>query len=811
LKIIPRFPHTSRKLACALAAVTALVTTLAISITIAPAPARAASSTASFSASYASTTGNTISAPQLLNGSEGGYLTMQNLHWFPEETGQVSSIGLKMVRFDHVFDDDFYHLVNESSSGAITYNFTDLDKLILPLVKSGITPFISMSYTPSALGPDVNGPPTSDTAWAAVASAVVTHYAALGYTGWDWEVWNEPNFSGEWSGTEAQFEALYADAAAAVKAADPTAQVGGPAVYSLSDPWTANFLSYLEANPSVPFDFLSYHDYYDTGFSNAATAKAELASYGFSDIPVYITEYNNSSSMTEGAGSGSDTNSSEGGASYAAARLYNAIGSDASKIFWFSPVDGYTPDDTFNGDLGMVTENGHRKAAGNVFWMYSKLAPTELAATVSGANAGEQAVYGIASKNGGTDETSVLLWNNTATDTSTSVSLTSLPYTSSAFSVTRTLVDATHGNYYSDYANGANADTPSPNENAPVVSDTVQAAASSYASTIDLPAYSVTELILTPTTAAAGTVTTTAAPLQDDLAYGAAVTDSSTYTGSGWAAANLTDGQDHTFETVNVGSNVEGWTSAAHSAAAATEWAQADLGSAKTIDTVVLWPRDSYAYNGDGFPTAFTIAGSTNASTWTTLYSASDYNAGATVDGPQTFSVTPGSYRYIRVTATALGGPIDEGGSTVYRFQLQQLGVYDVGLQNAGFESGSTSPWTVIGSASVESSVVFGGKDAVTVTGAGNGVQYTVTGLSPGTTYTFGGYLKSGASGDLVYLGVKGYGGTETAVPAGSTQWTPVWATFTTGSSSTSATVYMYKNSGTAQAWGDNFTLQAGS
>ena len=602
---------------------------------------------------------------------------------------------------------------------------------------------------------------------------------------------------------------MYAAAAEAVKAADPTAQVGGPAVFNLSDSWADNFLSYLQANPSIPFDFFSYHNYNATDFSSSTTAEADLASYGFSDVPIYVTEWNNSTSMTEGAGSGSDTNSSLGGASYAAARLYTAIGSDASKVFWFSPVDGYTPDDTFDGDLGMVTENGHRKAVGNVFWMYSQLAPTELTATVSGANAGEQDVYGVASKNSSTDETTVLLWNNTATDTSTSVALTSLPYTSD-FSVTQTLVDSTDGNYYNDYTNGVNADTPSPNENAPVVSDTVQGPASSYSGTIDLPPNSVSELILKPTTAATGTVATTAAPLQDDLAYGGAVTYSSTYTGSGWAAANLTDGQDRTFETVNAGSNVEGWTSAAHSTANATEWVQVDLGSVQPIDTVVLWPRDSYAFNGDAFPTAFTIAGSPDDSTWTTLYSTSDYNGGAIADGPQTFSVTPGSYRYIRVTATTLGPPIDENGSEVYRFQLQQLAVYHLGLPNAGFESGSTSPWTVEGSASVESSVVYSGTDAVTVTGADNGVQYTATGLSPDTTYTFGGYLKSGATGDPVYLGVKGYGGAETAVPVSSTQWTPEWITFTTGPSSTSATVYMYKNSGTARAWGDDFTLQLG-
>ncbi len=50
----------------------------------------------------------------------------------------------------------------------------------------------------------------------------------------------------------------------------------------------------------------------------------------------------------------------------------------------------------------------------------------------------------------------------------------------------------------------------------------MQAAGSSYSSTIDLPANSVLELILQPTTAATGTVSTTAAPLYDDPAYGGA-------------------------------------------------------------------------------------------------------------------------------------------------------------------------------------------------------------------------------------------------------------------------------------------------
>lgn len=800
-----RVPHALRGTAYALATVLALMAAALIS---APAPAHAADSTASFSADYATTTGNTIDPAQLLNGSEGGYLTMQNLHWFPQQLGQVSSVGTKSVRIDHIFDDPFYHLVNKNAAGTITYDFTSLDKLILPMVKSGIRPFVSLSNMSASLGPDVDGPPTSNTEWGAAVSAVVSHYANLGYTGWDWEVWNEPDISSSFKGTQAQFDGMYAAAASAVRSADPTAKVGGPAVYNLSSSWLNDFLAYLQANPSVPLDFLTYHSYFATDFSSSTTAASKLTSYGRGGIPIYITEWNYGTSMTQGAGQGSDP---AGAASYAASRLSTAIGSDADKVFWFSPVDGFTPSDTFNGDLGMVTENGHRKAAGNVFWMYSKLAPTQLTTTVSGANGGATKVYGLASKNISTNTTTVLLWNSTTTDTSTSVALTGLPYASGNVRATRTLVDATHGNYYNDFTNGANSATPSANENAPVVSDTIQTGSASYSSTIDLPANAVTELTLRPTTAATGTVTNTAAPLHDDLAYGGTVTSSSTYTGSGWAPAKLTDGQNHTFEAANNGSTVMGWTSLDHTTPSATEWAQVDLGSAKTLDTVVLWPRDSYSANGGGFPTAFTISGSTDGSSWTSLYSTSNYLGGATADGPQTFSVTPGSYRYLKVNATTLGGPLTESGSTVYRFQLQELAAYNLGLPNAGFESGSTSPWSVNGSASVQSDVVYDGKDAVTVTGANKGVQYTATGLSPNTTYTFGGYLKSGASGDPVYLGVKGYGGTETTVPVGSTQWTPVWITFTTGASSTSATVYMYKNSGTAQAWGDDFTLRPGS
>lgn len=86
----------------------------------------------------------------------------------------------------------------------------------------------------------------------------------------------------------------------------------------------------------------------------------------------------------------------------------------------------------------------------------------------------------------------------------------------------------------------------------------------------------------------------------------------------------------------------------------------------------------------------------------------------------------------------------------------------------------------------------------------GNGVITTVTGLSPNTRYTFSGYLKSA---DAVHLGVKGHGGPETSSHVTGTSYAPTSVTFTTGSGATTAQLYAYKNSGSVQAWFDDFSL----
>lgn len=141
---------------------------------------------------------------------------------------------------------------------------------------------------------------------------------------WDltpyFEFWNEPEL--QWKGTEAELIEMYTHTAIAIKAADPTAKVGGlgangwangtawlePPRYgyipdSLADQMSmiGHLIDSAAAN-NVPLDFVSWHAF--GGYwkpvewaKNYFTNK--LNSYGMTDVELLITEYNVGGSMRE--------------------------------------------------------------------------------------------------------------------------------------------------------------------------------------------------------------------------------------------------------------------------------------------------------------------------------------------------------------------------------------------------------------------------------------------------------------------------------------------------------------------------------
>jgi len=85
------------------------------------------------STDYDSTAG-ALEKARLLNGSVGGYETMKNLNWLPEDYDTLAGIGFKMIRLDHLVDDKFYRVVTRDEDGKLRFDFSKLDRVIRPML-----------------------------------------------------------------------------------------------------------------------------------------------------------------------------------------------------------------------------------------------------------------------------------------------------------------------------------------------------------------------------------------------------------------------------------------------------------------------------------------------------------------------------------------------------------------------------------------------------------------------------------------------------------------------------------------------------
>lgn len=125
-------------------------------------------------------------------------------------------------------------------------------------------------------------------------------------------------------------------------------------------------------------------------------------------------------------------------------------------------------------------------------------------------------------------------------------------------------------------------------------------------------------------------------------AEGRTVTTSSSYEGDGWTAAGVVDG-------VRTGI---GWSSStAGMGANHTESVQVDLGSARPVGRVDLYPRADGANTGLGFPIDFTVQVSADGSSWTTVATKTGF---ARPTGAETFPFATANVRYVKVTGTNL-------------------------------------------------------------------------------------------------------------------------------------------------------------
>ena len=128
-------------------------------------------------------------------------------------------------------------------------------------------------------------------------------------------------------------------------------------------------------------------------------------------------------------------------------------------------------------------------------------------------------------------------------------------------------------------------------------------------------------------------------------------------------------------------------------------------------------------------------------------------------------------------------------------------------LSNGDFATGSTSGWTCSSGDTVVTSPTYDGS-AYALAGTPTDSDYArcsqVVSVQPSSSYSLSGWVE----GDYVYLGDSGTGGTDTSdwTPSAAT-WTELSTSFTTGSATTSVTIYVNGWYAQPEFYADDLTL----
>jgi len=298
-----------------------------------------------------------------------------------------TELGFKCLRFHGILSDDMGTLVYDSNE--LIYSFFNTDQVFDFLLSIGMRPFVELSFMPTAIasGPDVffhyKGnvtPPRDYGEWATLIHKLVAHwvdrYGIEEVSNWFFEVWNEPNISDFWKGTQADYFKLYQYTAEAIKKVDTSLQVGGPA--TANNGWITEFINFCTDN-KVPVDFISTHHYPTDGFGEPGDDTLTLLSKSrrsvlrdavihtrsqAGSLPVYYTEWNTSADPFD------ELHDMPYAAAYIIKTVMEAQGMVEGYSYWVCSdifEENYLSSIPFHGGFGLLNIYGIPKPAYRAF------------------------------------------------------------------------------------------------------------------------------------------------------------------------------------------------------------------------------------------------------------------------------------------------------------------------------------------------------------------------------------------------------------------------------------------------------------
>ncbi|MEX1172931.1 MAG: xylan 1,4-beta-xylosidase [Chloroflexota bacterium] len=322
-------------------------------------------------------------------------------------------LGVQSVRA-HAILHDTLGVYRDTDAGAI-HDFTKVGEVFDRLLATGLRPIVELSFTPNDLASDPDAtvfgyagnisPPRDLARWGALIRDLTVfladRYGRDEVRRWAFEVWNEANLALFWSGTQADYLALYDASAAAVKSVDHGFRIGGPATAAAG--WIDDFLAHCQAN-GVPVDFVSSHTYGLAPLDLRPIADR----YERPDMPLWWTEWGVSPRH------GASINDSPWAAPLVARGMRSAAGRLEALAYWVASdhfVELGEAPTLFHGGFGLLTIGNLRKPRYWAIAMLERLLDNELACTVTGDGAGSLVeVWATGAPDG---RVSVALWNGT--------------------------------------------------------------------------------------------------------------------------------------------------------------------------------------------------------------------------------------------------------------------------------------------------------------------------------------------------------------------------------------------------------------
>lgn len=210
---------------------------------------------------------------------------------------RLPEIRALQPRIIRLFVQEYFDLLPEKGKP----NFAILDESVDLIRAAGAIPLLAIAFKPAVLFPKLDQnivEPNDYAAWEALIEALVRHYKNRGTGEIYWEVGNEPDI-GEDGGCPYLFQPenyarYYEHTVNAVRRADPTAKVGGPALANWKSPILPELLKQASER-KLPLDFVSWHIYNSDPLAIRGTidgVKALLAKHPGLKPELILNEWN---------------------------------------------------------------------------------------------------------------------------------------------------------------------------------------------------------------------------------------------------------------------------------------------------------------------------------------------------------------------------------------------------------------------------------------------------------------------------------------------------------------------------------------